>query len=135
MWNPFAKRRKNRASGPVVDPNATIRAEDLQHLIEWAATRPLVQGYVEPVTWVNEMSVVLVDLTGEWTRRRIGGPKGAREVHDALGIPLYDVLETGYPEAMRERIEAERIERKRAEHRQRRAQREREERRRSGRDS
>ena len=70
---------------------------------------------------VNEMSVVLVDEKGNYTRRRIGGPKGIDQVADMLGIMLYDVEETGYPDRMRKKIEQERILRKREEQKERRA--------------
>ncbi|AKK09256.1 hypothetical protein CTEST_09135 [Corynebacterium testudinoris] len=75
---------------------------------------------MEPETVVNEMSVVLVDENGDFTRRRIGGPKGIDAVSKLLGVPVYDVEETGYPQRMRERIERERLLRKREEQRQRR---------------
>lgn len=77
---------------------------------------------MEPETIVNEMSMVLVDITGDFTRRRIGGPKGIDVVAKELGIPVYDVEETGYPQRMREKIERDRILRKREEQRLRRAQ-------------
>ena len=70
---------------------------------------------------VNEMSVVLVDEQGNYTRRRIGGPKGIDAVANDLGIMLYDVEETGYPDRMRKKIEQERILRKREEQKERRA--------------
>ena len=70
---------------------------------------------------VNEMSVVLVDEKGNYTRRRIGGPKGIDQVAGMLGIMLYDVEETGYPDRMRKKIEQERILRKREEQKERRA--------------
>lgn len=79
------------------------------------------EGYIEPETVVNEMSVVLVDESGNFTRRRIGGPKGIDAVRKQLGIELYDVEETGYPERMRKKMEQDRILRKRAEQRERRA--------------
>ncbi|BBJ72511.1 hypothetical protein KPHES18087_08890 [Corynebacterium ulcerans] len=82
----------------------------------------MVEGFVEPETIVNEMSIVLVDITGDFTRRRIGGPKGIDVVAKELGIPIYDVEETGYPQRMREKIERDRILRKREEQRLRRAQ-------------
>lgn len=81
----------------------------------------MVEGFVEPETVVNEMSIVLVDITGDFTRRRIGGPKGIDVVAKELGIPVYDVEETGYPQRMREKIERDRILRKREEQRLRRA--------------
>lgn len=82
----------------------------------------MVEGFVEPETIVNEMSIVLVDITGDFTRRRIGGPEGIDVVAKELGIPIYDVEETGYPQRMREKIERDRILRKREEQRLRRAQ-------------
>lgn len=75
---------------------------------------------MEPETVVNEMSVVLVDATGEFIRRPIGGPKGIDAVAKLLGCPVYDVEETGYPQRMRERLERERILRRREEQRRRR---------------
>lgn len=79
------------------------------------------EGYIEPETVVNEMSVVLVDENGEFTRRRIGGPKGIDALVRLLDIPVYDVEETGYPQRMRAKIERDRILRKRQEQRERRA--------------
>lgn len=76
---------------------------------------------MEPETVVNEMSVVLVDENGEFTRRRIGGPKGIDAVAKLLRVPVYDVEDTGYPQRMRERIERGRLLRKREEQRRRRA--------------
>lgn len=76
---------------------------------------------MEPETIVNEMSVVFVDSTGEWTRRKIGGPKGIDAVHRATGVPLYFAEETGYPQRMRDRIERDRLIRERLKQRERRA--------------
>lgn len=78
------------------------------------------EGFVEPETLVNEMSVVLVDAEGEWTRRRIGGPKGIDATAQNLGIPLYFAEETGYPQRMREKIERDRLIKARLEQRERR---------------
>ena len=98
-----------------------MRPEDLSFLREWASHRPFVEGFIEPETLVNEMSVVLVDETGTFVRRRIGDPKGIDVIIKKLGVPVYDVEETGYPQRMRERIEYERILRKREEQKARRA--------------
>ena len=76
---------------------------------------------MEPETIINEMSVVLVDGSGDWTRRKIGGPKGIDVVAKKLGIPLYFAEETGYPQRMRDRIERDRLIKKRLEQRERRA--------------
>ncbi|KQB86796.1 hypothetical protein Clow_01004 [Corynebacterium lowii] len=85
------------------------------------------EAFVEPETFVNEMSAVVVDESGDFIRRRIGGPKGIDALAKLLDCPVYDVEETGYPQRMRERIERDRLLRKREEQRQRRAQLERDE--------
>jgi hypothetical protein len=121
VFNLFGRRRSRTSIKPPRGPGDTIRPEDEQVLQEWVRGRAFVEGFVEPETMVNEMSVVLVDDTGDFIRRRIGGPKGIDAVAKALPIPLYDVEETGYPDRMRTRIERERILRKRAEQRERRA--------------
>lgn len=102
-------------------PGETIRQQDADKLLEWTRGRGPVEVYVEPETMLNEMSVVVVDQLGEFTRRPIGGPKGIDAVAKLLDVPVYDVEETGYPQRMRQRIERDRILRKRAEQRRRRA--------------
>lgn len=97
-----------------------MRPEDLSYLVQWAHTHAGVEGFIEPETLVNEMSVVLVDASGDFTRRRIGGPKGVDVIARKLGVPLFDVEETGYPQRMREKIERDRLLRKREEQRARR---------------
>ena len=121
MFNLFGNRRTSSSLRPPRAPGGTIRPADAEHLRQWAAGRAFVEGFVEPETVLNEMSVVLVDESGEFTRRRIGGPRGIDDVAKLLGIPLYDVEETGYPDRMRKRMERDRILRRRAEQRERRA--------------
>ncbi len=124
MWdvfNLFGNRKKSSHFTPPRAPGETIRPDDAQYLRDWVQGRKFVEGFVEPETMVNEMSVVLVDEVGNYTRRRIGGPKGIDEVSKSLGISLYDVEETGYPDRMRKKIEQERILRKREEQKERRA--------------
>ena len=124
MWdvfNLFGKGKKSTTFKPPRAPGETIRPDDAQYLRDWVTGRAYVEGFVEPETMVNEMSVVLVDEKGNYTRRRIGGPKGIDQVAGMLGIMLYDVEETGYPDRMRKKIEQERILRKREEQKQRRA--------------
>ena len=121
VFNLFG-RNKNSSTRPPRAPGETIRPKDLSYLQQWAGARRGVEGFVEPETIVNEMSVVLVDSEGEWTRRRIGGPKGIDKVAQAVGIPLYFAEETGYPQRMRDRIERDRLIQKRLEQRERRAQ-------------
>lgn len=121
VFNLFGKGKKSTTFKPPRAPGETIRPEDAQYLRDWVVGRSYVEGFVEPETMVNEMSVVLVDEKGNYTRRRIGGPKGIDQVADMLGIMLYDVEETGYPDRMRKKIEQERILRKREEQKERRA--------------
>ncbi|MCS4488975.1 oxidoreductase [Corynebacterium sp. ES2794-CONJ1] len=120
MFNIFGRKGAKSNLKPPRAPGDTIRSNDLAYLKGWVASRLLVEGFIEPETLVNEMSVCLVDESGDFTRRRIGGPKGIDVVAKELGIALYDVEETGYPQRMRERIERERILRKRREQKERR---------------
>jgi hypothetical protein len=75
---------------------------DAAHLEQFARTRRGVEAYVEPRTNVTAMTVVLVAHDGEWTRRRVDGPEGARRLGQRLSIPVYDVGATGYPQRMRD---------------------------------
>ncbi|QQC41372.1 hypothetical protein I6H52_05470 [Corynebacterium urealyticum] len=124
MFNLFGRSSKNQTKPPRA-PGDTIRARDLEYLSTWSAQHGGqaggVEGFVEPETIINEMSVVLVDGSGDWTRRKIGGPKGIDVVAKKLGIPLYFAEETGYPQRMRDRIERDRLIKKRLEQRERRA--------------
>ena len=87
--------------------------EDAAHLAGWAAARHGVEAFVEPTTYLNEMTVVLVAHDGEWTRRPTGGPRGARRLGEELEIPVYDVDKVGYPQRMRDHDARERILRRR----------------------
>lgn len=120
MFNPFRRNRSKSTLRPPRAPGDTIRDQDAQELSAWVYGRAFVEAFVEPETVVNEMSVVLVDESGEFIRRPIGGPKGIDAVAKLLRCPIYDVEDTGYPQRMRERLERERILRRRKEQRQRR---------------
>ncbi|MGP5729378.1 oxidoreductase [Corynebacterium casei] len=120
MFNPFRRNRSKSTLRPPRAPGDTIREQDAQELSAWVYGRAFVEAFVEPETVVNEMSVVLVDESGEFIRRPIGGPKGIDAVAKLLRCPIYDVEDTGYPQRMRERLERARILRRREEQRQRR---------------
>ena len=121
VFNIFGRNRARSSLKPPRAPGETISPEDREYLRSWVVGRAFVEAYIEPETVVNEMSVVLVDENGEFTRRRIGGPKGIDALVRLLDIPVYDVEETGYPQRMRAKIERDRILRKRQEQRERRA--------------
>lgn len=81
----------------------------LEYLTGWASTRAGIEAFVEPRTFVDEPTILLVDIFGEWTRRRIGGREGVRQVREGLGIPVFDALVTGYPRRKREFDERRKI--------------------------
>lgn len=103
----FGRFRRRRGHGPG-------GAADLRYLRDWAAGRTGVEAYVEPETTVTPLTIVLVAADGEWTRRPVDGPAGARRVGQRLGIPVYDVQKVGYPQRMRDFDERRRVERRRA---------------------
>lgn len=107
----FFDRLRRRPGNPLV--SRASATSDVEHLEQWAATHRGVEAYVEPATTVTETTVVLVAHDGEWTRRRVGGPDGARRLGKRLGIPIYDVGVMGYPQRMRDYTARQRIQRKR----------------------
>jgi hypothetical protein len=97
-------------------PGTTRRADlvDRDHLEAWAAARRGVEAYLEPRTTVTETTVMLIDATGEWTRRRVPSPEIARGFAQRLGIPCYEVAATGYPQRKRDYDARRAAEQKRA---------------------
>ncbi|WP_018721424.1 hypothetical protein [Salinispora fenicalii] len=85
-----------------VSPDRGADRGDLNHLENFVRTRRGVEAYIEPRTTVTETTVMLIADDGEWTRRRIDGPVGARRFAHRLGIPVYDVSLMGYPQRMRD---------------------------------
>ena len=93
-------RRRKKAGGGSGDRPAN-RA-DLDHLEQFVRSRRGVEAFIEPRTTVTETTVVLIASDGEWTRRRIDGPEGARRFAHRMAIPIYDVSLVGYPQRMRD---------------------------------
>nr|WP_246098058.1 oxidoreductase [Rhodococcus spelaei] len=87
---------------------------DTQYLANWVRTHVGVEAFVEPQTTVTPVTVVLVANDGEWTRRAVGGERGARRLGEDLHIPVYDVRKTGYPQRMRDHDARQKILRNRA---------------------
>ena len=75
---------------------------DLDHLENFVRSRRGVEAFIEPKTTVTETTVMLIAHDGEWTRRRIDGPEGARRFAHRMAIPIYDVRLVGYPQRMRD---------------------------------
>jgi hypothetical protein len=97
--------RRRQAPQGEDTPAPTVRAAQqatVAHLAEFARTRVGVEAYIEPVTRVTPTTVVLIATNGEWTRRRVPDDRTARQIARDLGIPVYDVHLTGYPQRMRD---------------------------------
>ena len=95
----FGRRRAAQQTEP--SPREAQQAT-IDHLTQFARTRVGVEAYIEPVTNVTQTTLVLIATSGEWTRRRVPDARVAREIAKGLGIPVYDVQLTGYPQRMRE---------------------------------
>jgi hypothetical protein len=99
----FRRRRRSAgvspgsADGPTKADVEAARA----HLRDFVRTRVGVEMYVEPRTSVTPTTVILIATNGEWTRRRVRDPQAAGQLGHDLGVPVYDVQQTGYPARMR----------------------------------
>lgn len=71
------------------------------YLQTWISSRRSPEAYVEPATHVSPTSIVVVAHDGEWTRRAVPGPQQGFALAKELGLPVYDVNQTGYPARMR----------------------------------
>ena len=96
------KGRAGAAGAPGSGPSRQDVRAAMTHLKEFVASRRGVEMYVEPRTSVTPTTVVLIATSGEWTRRRVSDPRSAGQLARDLGVPVYDVQQTGYPNRMRE---------------------------------
>jgi hypothetical protein len=92
--------RPRPGSAAQADPRGA-RGQTLAHLQEFVRTRVGVEAYVEPPNAQTPTTVLLVATTGEWTRRRVPDERTGFEVARSLGVPVYNVRFTGYPQRMR----------------------------------
>ena len=92
--------RKKPSAGPGDD--ASARDATVAHLRDFVTTRIGVEAYIEPPTQDLQTTIMLVARDGEWTRRRVPDARTAGELGAALGIPVYDVQRTGYPQSWRD---------------------------------
>lgn len=89
--------------GPSDGPNMAVDQQAVRkHLTEFVRSRRGVEAYVEPPTNVTATTVILIAHDGEWTRRAAGTRDYAFDLARSLEVPVYDVLQTGYPNRMRE---------------------------------
>ena len=91
--------RPGRSDGPKMEID---RKAVEQHLRSFVDSHLGVEAYVEPATSVTTTTIVLIAWDGEWTRRAVGSPKEGFQISQKLGVPVYDVNQTGYPNRMRE---------------------------------
>ena len=94
-------RLRRRLSAPGAASDGGDRARTVAHFKDFVATRRGVEAYVEPSTVNDPVTLVLIATTGEWTRRRVPNTREAWTLARELGIPVYDVQQTGYPARMR----------------------------------
>ncbi len=99
----FARlRRGGSGGGSTPGTGSGKRGEAQRHLADFAASRTGVEAFVEPATTVTPTTLLLVAHDGEWTRRRVPDPRKAVDFAKRVGIPVYDVNLTGYPQRMRD---------------------------------
>ncbi|GII98064.1 hypothetical protein CLV28_1510 [Sediminihabitans luteus] len=103
----FSRRTTAQDDAAGTEPGTGRRAT-LAHLGEFTRTRVGVEAYIEPPTHDTPTTLMLVATTGEWTRRRVPDAAAARKVAAQLGVPVYDVLFTGYPQRYRDWTSAQR---------------------------
>lgn len=96
-----AARREDatRSDGPQMDIDRRAVESYFQQFV---TSHRGVEAYVEPPTSVTSTTVVLIAWDGEWTRRAVGSAKEAYDLSARLGVPVYDVNKTGYPNRMRQ---------------------------------
>ncbi|MBI9114273.1 oxidoreductase [Sanguibacter suaedae] len=105
----FTRRAPETPVGsPSVPDDRDRRRETVEHLAEFTRSRVGVESYIEPPTHDQPTSLLLVATTGEWTRRRVPDAFVARKIAAEIGIPVYDVNFTGYPQRMRDWNSAQR---------------------------
>jgi hypothetical protein len=98
-WHPFRRRRKG---ADTATQSGSARRETLDHLSSFVSSRVGVEAYIEPPNSQIQTTLLLVATTGEWTRRKVPDAATARQIGIGLGIPVYDVNFTGYPQRMRD---------------------------------
>ncbi len=95
-------RGRRGAQGQAEAPDRAGASVDRAHLEEFIKTRRGVEGFVEPPTAVSGVTLLLVAVDGEWTRRRVPSAKWAHQFANKRRVPSYDAAVVGVPARMRE---------------------------------
>lgn len=102
-WWRRSRGGRGQQVGPSDGPNMSVDQQAVRrYLADFVASRRGVEAYVEPPTNVTATTVILIAHDGEWTRRAAGSRESAFALARSLGVPVYDVNQTGYPNRMRE---------------------------------
>ena len=88
-------------------------SDDEQHLENFIATREGVEGWVEPRTAVNDVTLLLVAWDGKYTRRRVPSADWAYKFCQRRGIKAYEAGVVGIPQRMREYISRQKRQKRR----------------------
>jgi len=78
------------------------KSPGLQQLEPFALERKGVEGFIEPQTATQPITLLLVDRSGDSARAPIDDPRDAARFCEAHGIPIYDAAVVGYPRRMRD---------------------------------
>lgn len=73
-----------------------------KHLVDFINTRRGVEGFVEPPTAVSGVTLLLVAVDGEWTRRMVPSAPWAHKFCNKHQVPSYDAGVVGIPQRMRD---------------------------------
>jgi hypothetical protein len=91
--------RLRRRSGTSTAP---ARGAASKHLEQFARSRTGVEAFLEPATTITPATLLLIAGDGEWTRRPVPDAATAAAFTRRLGIALYDINLSGYPQRMRD---------------------------------
>jgi hypothetical protein len=72
----------------------------LDALKAFATQRKGVEGYIEPRTATQPLTLLLVDRDGDSARAPVRDARDAKAFCEALAIPIYDAAVIGYPQRM-----------------------------------
>jgi hypothetical protein len=78
------------------------RKVDLSDLEAFVARHKGVEGYIEPRTTTNPVTLLLVDRDGDHVRAVVGEPRAAVAFCKRASIPLYDAEVIGYPKRIKD---------------------------------
>lgn len=101
LGNLFSRRRRGGGSDAPQGTGSAKRAT-LDHLSSFVSSRTGVEAYIEPETQDTPPTIMLIATDGEWTRRKVPDERTAWATAKDLGVPVYNVRFTGYPQRMRD---------------------------------